>query len=139
MRQVTLPKKTAWVVFTLLLLTDAFLDVARRVEGNSLWQPIVTVIGINYVPLLVPLILPLFYVVVKVLGWLVRKVDRLPQAEELILTTLVIVYFVYDLWVVAVDFFGFRLISNFRQTIPLLLATSLGYALWAESVLRRQN
>jgi len=85
MRQVTLPKKTAWVVFTLLLLTDAFLDVARRVEGNSLWQPIVTVIGINYVPLLVPLILPLFYVVVKVLGWLVRKVDRLPQAEELIL------------------------------------------------------
>lgn len=139
MRQITLPKKTAWIVFTLLLLADAFLDVIRGAEGNPLWKPVVAAVGISYVPFLVPLVLPFFYLVVKALGWLVRKVDKLPQAEEIILTTLVVVYFVYDLWVIAADFFSFRLIRNHYQVVPLLMVAGFAYALWAEWSLKREK
>ena len=138
MRKVTLSKKTSWVIFTLLLFIDAFLDVIRGTEGNPLWQPLVERIGINFVPFLVPLILPFFYLLVKMLGWLIYKTDKLPQAEELVLTTLVVVYFTYDLWVVAADFLGFRLIRDFRQIIPFLLAAGFGYAFLAERQLKRK-
>lgn len=138
MRKVTLPKKTGWIIFTLLLFTDAFLDVIRGAEGNPLWKPLVARIGINFVPFLVPLVLPFFYLVVKALGLLISKVDKLPQAEELTLTTLVVVYFAYDLWVIATDFFGFNLIRNHYQTIPILLTIGLGYALWAEWAIKQR-
>ncbi len=138
MRRITLSKKTGWVIFTLLLFVDAFLDVIRGTEGNPLWQPLVERVGINFVPFLVPLILPFFYLVVKTLGWLIHKVEKLPQAEELVLTTLVVVYLVYDLWVIADDFLGFRLIHDFRQTIPFLLVAGFAYALLAERQLKRR-
>lgn len=138
MRKVTLSKRMGWIIFSLLVFVDAFLDVVRGAEGNPLWQPLVERIGINFVPLLVPFILLFFYLLVKSCGWLIHKADKLPQAEELVLTTLVIVYFTYDLWVVAVDFLGFHLIRNFRQTIPLLLVVAFGYALLAEQQLKRK-
>ena len=94
--------------------------------------------GINFVPFLVPLILPFFYLLVKMLGWLIHKTDKLPQAEELVLTTLVVVYFVYDLWVTTVDFLGFRLLRDFRQTIPFLIIAAFAYALSAERQLKRK-
>ena len=136
MRRITLSKKTGWVIFTLLLFVDAFLDVIRGTEGNPLWKPLAARIGINFIPFLVPLILPFFYLVVKILGWLIYKTDKLPQAEELVLTTLVVVYLAYDLWVIAADFLGFRLLRDFRQTIPFLLAAGFAYALLAERQLK---
>ena len=138
MRKVTLSKKTGWIIFTLLLFVDAFLDVVRGAEGNPLWKPLVARMGINFVPFLVPLILPFFYLLVKMLGWLIHKTDKLPQAEELVLTTLVVVYFVYDLWVTTVDFLGFRLLRDFRQTIPFLIIAAFAYALSAERQLKRK-
>ena len=118
--------------FTLLLFVDAFLGVARGVEGNPLWKPLVNTFGIKAVPFLVRLLLPFFYLVVKIFGGLIRKVDRLPQGEELVLTALVLAYAIYDFWVILFDFFEFRLIRNHYQIIPILIVTTVAYALWAE-------
>lgn len=139
MTKVTLPKKLAWVIFTLLLFTDAFLDVIRGAEGNPLWKPVVEVIGIKSVPLLVPLALIFFYLVVKAVSWFVKKVDKFPEAEDVILSTLVVVYGVFVLWVIAVDFFGFRLIHNHYQMTPVLVVIALAYALGAEYVIKHRK
>ncbi|MBM4401693.1 MAG: hypothetical protein FJ044_00410, partial [Candidatus Cloacimonetes bacterium] len=134
--KLTLPKKIGWIIFSLLLFLDAFLDVVRGAEGNPLWKPVVARFGINIVLFLVPLLLFLFYLVVKAGGWLIAKVDKLPYAEEFVLTGLVIVYFIYDLWVVSVDFFGFRLIQNFQKMTPFLMAVGLAYALLAQWLMK---
>lgn len=127
-----LSKRSGWVILTLLVFLDSFLDVIRGVEGNPLWIPIVNVIGINNVPFLVPFVLLLFYLVVKALGRLVEKTDKTPNSEELVLTALVIAYAVFDVWAISVDFLGFKLIPNFRYMIIPMVILALGYALWAQ-------
>ena len=138
MREPVLSKKIGWIVLAILVFLDAFLDVIRGVEGNPLWTPIVNIVGIKYVPLLVPFALLLFYLVVKALGWLVEKMDKTPRSEELVLTSLVIVYAVFDIWIISVDFLGFRLISNFRYMIIPLTIIGLGYALLAQKKLGKK-
>ena len=114
--------------------------VMRGVEGNPVWQPIVNIIGINYVPFLVPFVLLLFYFVVKGGAWLSRKVDKIPtKSEELALTSLVLAYFVFDLWVISVDFFDFRLIKSHYHLTPVLVIVVLIYSLWAEYYLKKQK
>ena len=134
-----LPKRLGWIALAALLFLDAFLDVIRGAEGNPLWKPAVAIIGIEAVPFLVPLILPLFYIAVKAAGWLIKRVDRLPHAEELVLTSLVLVFAVYDIWVMSVDFLGFRLITSHYQIIPVLIVAALAYALSAECLIRRKR
>ncbi len=134
-----LPKTWGWAIFTALLFIDAFIDVVRGVEGNPLWIPIVNAIGINFVPLLVPLILPLYYAAVKFLGAVVGRVDKTPHAEEIILTALVVVYALFDAWLVASGFLGFRLIRNFYQTMPFLIIAGLAYALWAQYNVKKEK
>ena len=135
MKEPVLSKKVGWILITIFVFIDAFLDVIRGVEGNPLWIPIIKIIGINYVPFLVPVVLLLFYLVVKLLGFLVMKADKTPKAEELVLTALVIVYGFFDIWVISVDFFNFRLIKNFRIMIIPLTIIGLSYALWAQKKL----
>ena len=139
MKSPVLSKKIGWIVLAILVLIDAFLDVIRGVEGNPLWIPIVKVIGINNVPFLVPFVLLLFYLAVKALGWIVEKADKTPKAEELILTSLVIAYGLFDVWAVSVDFLGFRLIPNFRYMIIPMTIVALGYALWAQKKLGKKK
>ena len=139
MKNVVLTKKVGWIVLAVLVFLDAFLDVIRGVEGNPLWKPIVNVIGISYVPFLVPFVLVFFYFVVKVGTWLIVKVDKITvKSEELVLTSLVLAYAVFDLWVIAVDFFGFSLIRNHYYLTPILVVVVLGYALWAERCLKKR-
>lgn len=132
-------KKTGWIALAVLVFFDAFLDVMRGVEGNPLWIPVVDAIGINNVPFLVPFVLVLLYLVVKALSLLVEKIDKTPKSEELVLTALVIVYLVFDLWAVSVDFFGFKLIPNFRYMIIPLIIIGLGYGLWAQKKLGKNK
>ena len=140
MKNAVLSKKAGWIILAVLVFLDAFLDVIRGTEGNPLWQPIVNIIGINYVPFLVPFVLLLFYFVVKGGAWLTRKVDKIQtNSEELVLTSLVLAYFVFDLWVISVDFFGFRLIKNHYHLIPILIVILLIYSLWAEKKLKKQK
>ena len=63
----------------------------------------------------------------KISARIVVKIDKTKNAEEILLTSLVVVYALFDLWLIAVDFFNFSLISNFRYTIPFLIAAGLGY------------
>lgn len=132
-----LSKKSGWIILAILVFLDSFLDIIRGVEGNPLWIPVLNKIGINNAPFLVPLVLLLFYLVVKALGWLVEKIDKTPRSEELILTSLVIVFAVFDIWVISVDFLGFKLIPNFRYMIIPLTIIGLGYALCAQRILEK--
>ena len=92
MKKVVLSKKAGWIILAILVFTDGFLDVIRGAEGNPLWKPIVNIIGINYVPFLVPFVLLLFYFAVKSGAWIVKKVDKISvKSEELVLTTLVLI------------------------------------------------
>lgn len=134
-----LSKKSGWIILALLVFLDSFLDIIRGVEGNPLWKPVVNAIGIKNVPFLVPLVLVLFYLVVKVLGWLVEKTDKTPNSEELVLTALVVAYAVFDIWAVSVDFLGFRLIPNFRYMIIPMIILALGYAFWAQKMLGKKK
>lgn len=138
MKSPVLSKRVGWSLLAGLVLIDVFLDVIRGVEGNPLWIPIVNMIGINNVPFLAPFVLALFYVAVKALGWIVEKTDKTPKSEELVLTSLVIAYGLFDVWAVSVDFFGFRLIPNFRYMIIPMTIAALGYALWAQKKLRKK-
>ena len=135
MKSPVLSKGVGWSLLAGLVLIDAFLDVIRGVEGNPLWMPIVNMIGIKNVPFLAPFVLALFYVAVKALGWIVKKTDKTPKSEELVLTSLVIAYGLFDVWAVSVDFFGFRLIPDFRYMIIPMIIVALGYALWAQKKL----
>ena len=110
-----------------------------RVEGKPLWIPIVNIIGVNNVPFLVPFVLLLFYLAVKALGWLVNKIDKTPRSEELVLTALVIVYAIFDIWAISVDLLGFGLIPNFRYMIIPMTIIALGYALWAQKKLGKKK
>ena len=139
MREPVLSKKIGWIVLAILVLIDAFLDVIRGVEGNPLWIPIVNMIGIKNVPFLAPFVLALFYAAVKALGWIVKKADKTPKAEELVLTALVIVYAIFDIWAISVDFLGFRLIPNFKYMIIPLIIIGMGYALWAQKKLGKKK
>ncbi|MBU0958504.1 MAG: hypothetical protein KKB31_01035 [Nanoarchaeota archaeon] len=140
MKKAVLSKLWAWIILTILIFLDSFLDVKREAEGNPIWRPIVEIIGINYVPFLVPFVLLLFYFVVKGGAWLTRKVDKIPiKSEELVLTALVLAYGIFDLWVILVDFFGFSLIKSHYHLTPVLVAVVLIYSLWAERHLKKQK
>lgn len=131
-----LSKSVGWALLTSFVFIDAGLDMIRGAEGSPLWNPIANAIGIKMVSLLAPIVLIIFYFAVKIFGWLVQKIDKTPRSEELILTTLVVVYGVFDIWLIAVDFLGFSLITNYRvMVIPLTVAGML-YALWAQKKLK---
>jgi len=138
MKNAVLSKKAGWIILAVLVFLDAFLDVIRGTEGNPLWQPILNYVGIQYTPIFVPFVLLLFYFVVKGGAWLTRKVDKIQtNPEELALTSLVLAYFVFDLWVISVDFFGFRLIKSHYYLTPILVVIVLAYSLWAERKLKK--
>lgn len=137
-RKVFLSKRVGWIVLAALVFMDAFLDIIRGYEGNPLWIPVVNIIGINAVPFLVPFVLVSFYLAIKALAWVVRRIDKLPHAEEILLTAFVLVYATFDIWLISV-FFGFSLIRSFYHTIPLLIAVGLGYALWAEYAVKKKK
>ena len=139
MKRFTLPRLYGWILLTVLVFIDTFLDVLRGGQGNPLWKPVIDIIGIEYTPILVPLVIILFYVVVKVGGWIIFKVDKLPQSEEILLTCLVLAFAVYDIWVISVDFLNFKLIQSHIHMIPILIVVALGYALWAEFMIKRSK
>ncbi len=137
MKKVVLSRKAGWIILTILVFVDGFLTIIRGAEGNPLWKPVIDYIGIPYTFIFVPFVLLLFYFAIKGGGRIIEKVDKTPKAEELLLTTLVLVYFVFDLWVISVDFFGFRMIKNHYYFIPVLIIVALTYSLWAERYLKR--
>jgi len=131
-----LSKSTGWILLTALVFIDALLDVPLFLTPFfSFWKPIADIFGIKMVPLLAPVVLVIFYFAVKTLGWLVQKTDKTPRSEELILTTLVVIYGVFDVWLIA-QILGFNLITNYRLMIIPLTIIGLVYGLWAQKKLK---
>lgn len=132
-----LPKSAGWVLLIALVFLDGFIDMIKWGGlGSPLWKSVANIIGIKMVPLLAPIVLVIFYFAVKVLGWLVGKADKTPRSEELILTILVVVYGVFDIWLIAASFFGFTLITNYRLMIIPLIVVGMIYGLWAQKRLK---
>ena len=131
-----LSKLIGWTLLVALVFIDAFLDIIKwGGVGSPFWKPIADIFGIKMVPLLAPVVLAIFYFVVKTLGLLVQKTDKTPRSEELILTTLVFIYGVFDVWLIA-RILGFNLITNYRLMIVPLTIIGLVYGLWAQKKLK---
>lgn len=138
--KVVLSKTWAWSILTCLVFLDAFLDLIF-VEGSGLqspiWKPISNFLGIKNLLLMVPFVLVIFYFGVKIGVWLARKVDKIQvKAEELVLTTLVVVYGLFDLWLILVYFFDFNLFKSHYYLIPVLILVGVVYSWWAEKKLK---
>lgn len=131
-----LSKRNGWIILIVLVFIDAFLDLITGARGSLFWNPIARFFGIKLVPFFAPAVLIIFYFVIKILGWLVWKTDKTPKSEELILTTLVVVYGVFDIWLMAVDFFGSLFITNYRLLVIPLTIIGLLYGLWAQKKLK---
>src|SRR3989338_8033970 len=137
MKKLILSKTWAWTILIVLVLLDASLDVifaqGKGLESNIL-KPAADLFVISN-----PLVLILIYFVVKVLAFLIEKVDKVPKAKELVLTALVLVYGVFDLWLASVYFFNFSLFRNQFYLIPILIIIGIAYSWWAENKLKTQK
>jgi len=132
-------KTWGWIILIILVILDAVLDVVFAGSSgvkSGIWRPISNFIGIKNPVYLIPLVLLLLYLLVWVGAWLARKIDKVKiKSEELILTTFVIVYGVFDLWLILVYLFRFNLLPNHYYLIPILIFAGIGYELWAEKKL----
>jgi hypothetical protein len=138
--KVVLSKKLGWMILIGLVLLDAVLDIVfaqgKGVE-SGIWKPVSDFLGIKNPLLLSPLVLILFYFVVKVVARLAKKIDKITiKAEELVLTNLVVVYGVFDLWLILFYMFNFRLFKNHFYLIPVLILIGIIYEWWAEKKLK---
>ncbi|MBS3078675.1 hypothetical protein J4218_01000 [Candidatus Pacearchaeota archaeon] len=142
MKKPILSKTLGWIILIGLVVLDASLDVffakGRGLETNIL-KPVADLLGVNNPLFLTPIVLVIFYFVVKVGAWLAKKIDKIPvKAEELVLTTLVIVYGIFDLWLILVYFFNFTLFKNHYYLIPILIVIGITYGWWAENKLKKK-
>jgi len=127
-----LPKQVGWIVLALLLLLDTLLDVVRGTQGNPLFKPIENAFGIIVFPLLVPFVLVGFYFVVKAVGWPVKKFDKFPRGEELVLSVLVVIFALHDLLIIVHDFFGVQILRSYAEMILLYTVVGIAYGWFAE-------
>ncbi len=136
-----LSKLWAWIIIILLVVIDASLDLifadGRGLESNIL-KPVSNLLGISNPLFLTPLVLIIFFIGVKLLAFLIEKFDKTPNAEELILTILVIVYAIFDLWLILTYFFDFRIFRSHYYLIPILIAIGIAYGWWAENKLKKK-
>ncbi|PIY97273.1 MAG: hypothetical protein COY66_00040 [Candidatus Kerfeldbacteria bacterium CG_4_10_14_0_8_um_filter_42_10] len=141
--KVVLSKTWAWIILILLVILDASLDVifakGKGLESNII-KPIADLFGISNPLFMTPLVLVIFYFGVKGGAWLAKKVDKVTfYAEELVLTTLVIVYGIFVLWLILVYFFNFRLFKSHLYLIPILIVIGIAYSWWAENKLKNKK
>ncbi|MBU2589489.1 MAG: hypothetical protein KKA65_03510 [Nanoarchaeota archaeon] len=138
--KVVLSKLVAWIILVFLAILDSSLDmifVNSSGLQSSFWKPIADFFGIKYAILGVPLLLIIFFIAVKIGAFLEKKIEKVQYAEELVLTTLVIVYGLFDLWLILVYFFKFTLIKNHLYLIPILIVIGAAYSWWAENKLKK--
>lgn len=135
MKKVALSKKTGWISLAILMAADVVLTYFAGGESNPIWRVFSDRFGfsiftasIGYIP-----VLALFYLLVKVGGWLIRVTDRYPESEEIILTGLVIAY---GAWVFYIAFlrprFGYLGGYSHYRVIPFLIIPLVLYLFWME-------
>jgi len=139
--RVILSKFWAWIILVMLAILDSSLDmIFSDSQGlqNFFWKPIADFFGIQYAILGVPLLLIAFFIVIKIGAFLEKKIEKVQYAEELVLTTLVIVYGLFDLWLILVHFFNFTLIKNHFYLIPIFIVIGIIYSWLAEKKIRNK-
>lgn len=142
MKKVVLSKFWAWIILVGLAVLDASLDmIFANSQGlqSSFWKPIADFFGMQSAIWGVPLLLIIFFVAVKIGAFLEEKIEKVQYAEELVLTTLVILYGLFDLWLILVYFFNFTLFKNHFYLIPIFIVVGVGYSWWAEKKLGRMK
>lgn len=137
--KIALPKKIGWILITLLVFWDAFLTYIGGSEGNPLWKPIVQTYGINALWVLAPVALGIFYLATKILGWLIKSIDKIAEGEEIVLTGLVLVFGTYDLYI---TFFlrSFKWLGgrSHYSIILLLMVPAVLYIIYTEIARRKR-
>ncbi|MBI2579685.1 MAG: hypothetical protein HYW27_02170 [Candidatus Aenigmarchaeota archaeon] len=133
-----LPKFVAWPVLIFLVFWDAFITYRGGREGNPLWQPAVEALGINALWLLAVLVLALFYAATKIVGMYTKRTYS--DGEDLVLTTFVIAFATYDLYITfLLPYYGFLGSRSHYYVIPVLIVPVLIYNLWFEYRKRREK
>lgn len=140
--KVVLSKLWAWIILVILAILDASLDMifanSQGLQG-FFWKPIADFLGIQSAILGVPILLIIFFIVVKIGAFLEKKIEKVQYAEELVLTTLVIVYSLFDLWLILVYFFNFTLFKSHFYLIPIFIIIGTAYSWWAEKKLKNKK
>jgi len=141
MKKVVLPKLWAWIAIVILLALDFLIDYKGGGIGHPIWQPVMDLLRITKVYYLIPFILLAFYLVIKIGAFLENKISKTPQAEELVLTIVVIMYALYNVWLFSVNFLGFKLITvaNHYYLIIILIIIGSVYGWWAEKKLKNKK
>jgi hypothetical protein len=138
--KVVLSKTWGKIILVALVLLDAILDIifAKGSGAQSgIWKPISNLLGISNPLFLTPIALAIFYLAMKGGAWLAVKVDKVTiKAEELVLSTMVLVYGVFCLWLILFYLFDFRLLKNHYYLIPILIVIGIVYSWWAEKKLK---
>ncbi|MBM4401939.1 MAG: hypothetical protein FJ044_01725 [Candidatus Cloacimonetes bacterium] len=117
------------------MAADGILTYFAGGEANPIWQIFVKRFGFNIFTVLAGFIpaLILFYLVTKIGGWLITKVDQYPEGEEIVLTGLVIAY---STWVFYLAFlrpiFGYFGSRSHYRVIPFLMVPLIIYTFWLE-------
>src|SRR3989344_3889103 len=117
-------KKTGWLILGALIFLDAGVTFALGAEGNPLWSYFTERFGIWVVLVLAALLLPVLYGAIKLLAPLVAKTDQLANSEEVLLTNLVIIYALYDLYFLLLVF-GVEFVMPLFESPALLIAALL--------------
>jgi len=134
-----LSKTWAWIILVCLVVLDASLDLifagGKGLE-SPIWKPIANLLGLTNPLFLTPLVLLLFFIMVKIVAFIEEKIEKVSKAEELILTTLVLVYGVFNFWLILVYFLDFNLFKNQYYLIPVLIIIGIAYSWWAEKKLK---
>jgi len=135
-----LPKKIAWPIIIFALFWDVFLTVRAGGEGNPLWRPLTLKYGLNILWLLFPFAILLFYLLSKVFGFLIEKLDKYPQGEEIVLTSLVLVYGTYVLYLnFFVSRFAYLGSRSHYRIILLLIIPAVLYQIFLEIKKRKMK
>lgn len=128
-----LPKYISWPILILLVFLDASVTHITTKENTLLWRPLIEKFGVNILWVLAIVGLILFYLITKIGGWYVERVGRLPKGEEIVLTSLLIVFATYDTYKIfirpSLDYLN---PSNYYFIFPVLLLPVIIYSLWLE-------
>lgn len=135
MKKVTLSKKIGWIIVFLITVIDMMVTYSSGGEANPIWGLFVSMIGFNLASLsLGPIVsLALFYLIVKAGGWLIRKIDKYPEGEEIVLTGLALALVTWEVYVIFFrPFFGYLGGYSPYRVIPLLIIPLVFYVFWVD-------
>lgn len=117
-------RKMGWLILAALIFLDAGVTFALGAEGNPLWRYFTEKFGIWVVLVLAVLLLAVLWGAIKLLAPLVAKTDRLPNSEEVLLTNVVIIYAIYDLYFLLLVF-GVEFVRPLFASPALLIVALL--------------